>query len=79
MFSLNLRPLPLHPSPQQDIIPLYGPELPASLYSAILAKLFALIPQIFIKCLLCVSAWDFLGRNDAKTETPGLWPPHAKS
>ena len=23
--------------------------------------------------------WDFFGRNDAKVETPGLWPPHAKS
>ena len=23
--------------------------------------------------------WDFLGRNDAKAETPGLWAPHAKS
>ena len=23
--------------------------------------------------------WDFLGRNDAKAETPVLWPPHAKS
>ena len=23
--------------------------------------------------------WDFLGRNDAKAETPLLWPPHAKS
>jgi len=22
--------------------------------------------------------WDFFGRNDAKAETPGLWPPHAK-
>ena len=22
---------------------------------------------------------DFFGRNDAKTETPVLWPPHAKS
>ena len=22
---------------------------------------------------------DFFGRNDAKAETPGLWPPHAKS
>ena len=20
--------------------------------------------------------WDFLGRNDAKAETPVLWPPH---
>ena len=23
--------------------------------------------------------WDFFGRNDAKAEAPGLWPPHAKS
>ena len=23
--------------------------------------------------------WDFLGRNDAKAETPVIWPPHAKS
>ena len=22
--------------------------------------------------------WDFFGRNDAKAETPGLWPPHEK-
>ena len=24
-------------------------------------------------------SWVFFGRNDAKTETPILWPPHAKS
>ena len=23
--------------------------------------------------------WDVFGRNDAKAETPVLWPPHAKS
>ena len=23
--------------------------------------------------------WDFFGRNDAKAETPILWPPHTKS
>ena len=23
--------------------------------------------------------WVFFGRNDAKDETPGLWPPHTKS
>ena len=23
--------------------------------------------------------WDFFWRNDAKAETPNLWPPHAKS
>ena len=22
--------------------------------------------------------WDFFGRNDAKAETPLLWPPHEK-
>ena len=24
-------------------------------------------------------AWVFIGRTDAKAETPVLWPPHAKS
>ena len=24
-------------------------------------------------------SWVFFGRNDAKAETPELWPPHAKS
>ena len=24
-------------------------------------------------------SWDFFGTNDAKAETPVLWPPHAKS
>ena len=23
--------------------------------------------------------WDFFGRNDAKAETPVLWPPHVMS
>ena len=23
--------------------------------------------------------WDYFGRNDAKAETPVLWPPHGKS
>ena len=23
--------------------------------------------------------WDLFGRNDAKAESPVLWPPHAKS
>ena len=23
--------------------------------------------------------WDFFGRNDAQSETPVLWPPHAKN
>ena len=26
-----------------------------------------------------VQPWDFFRRNDAKAETPVLWPPHAKS
>ena len=24
-------------------------------------------------------SWVFFGRNDAKAETPVLWPPHAKN
>ena len=24
-------------------------------------------------------SWVFIGRNDAKAETPVLWPPHAKN
>ena len=24
-------------------------------------------------------SWDFFGRNDAKAETPVIWPPHVKS
>ena len=24
-------------------------------------------------------SWDFFGRNDAKAETPVLWPPHVNS
>ena len=37
-----------------------------------------------MKCSLGISSkggqsWVFLGRNDAKAETPVLWPPHAKS
>ena len=24
-------------------------------------------------------SWVFIGRNDAKAETPVLWPPHVKS
>ena len=26
-----------------------------------------------------ISPWDSFGRNDAKAETPVLWPPHEKS
>ena len=29
--------------------------------------------------LLGDQPWDFFARNDAKAETPVLWPPHAKS
>ena len=29
--------------------------------------------------LILDQPWDFFGRNDAKAETPVLWPPHAKS
>ena len=26
-----------------------------------------------------IKPWDFFGRNDAKAETPVVWPPHVKS
>ena len=26
-----------------------------------------------------INSWVFFGRNEAKAETPVLWPPHAKS
>ena len=29
--------------------------------------------------LKSVQPWVFFGRNDAKAETPLLWPPHVKS
>ena len=32
-----------------------------------------------INDLFFILIWDFFGRNDAKAETPVLWPPHAKS
>jgi len=31
------------------------------------------------KCSEGDQPWDFFGRNDAKAETPVLWPPHVKS
>ena len=35
--------------------------------------------MIFVKIKNIYMPWDFFGRNDAKAETPVLWPPHAKS
>ena len=34
---------------------------------------------LLISIFLIACAWDFFGRNDAKAETPVLWPPHEKS
>ena len=33
----------------------------------------------FLQIYIQDKPWDFFGRNDAKAETPVLWPPHAKS
>ena len=42
-----------------------------------------MFPVYFINLLTVHSEgdqpWDFFGRNDAKAETPVLWPPHEKS
>ena len=40
---------------------------------------FASIYIIFLFSRDSDQPWDFFGRNDAKAETPVLWPPHAKS
>ena len=41
------------------------------------------VSEYLIVVLICISKgdqpWVFFGRNDAKAETPVLWPPHAKS
>ena len=34
---------------------------------------------LFPSLSACLRTWDFFGRNDAKAETPVLWPPHVKS
>ena len=33
----------------------------------------------YLILILLYQPWDFFGRNDANSETPVLWPPHAKS
>ena len=44
------------------------------------SQLFQNFPQfVVIYIVRRRSVLDFLGRNDAKAETPVLWPPHAKS
>ena len=40
---------------------------------------FSFLKNYYLIKLPIMSPWDFFGRNDAKTETPVLWPPHAKS
>ena len=35
--------------------------------------------KLLSPCSYLIVIWDFFGRNDAKAETPVLWPPHAKS
>ena len=35
--------------------------------------------EVISHCSFDLHSWVFFGRNDAKAETPVLWPPHAKS
>ena len=37
------------------------------------------IKSVTVSIVFLSTCWDFFGRNDAKAETPVLWPPHAKS
>ena len=49
--------------------------------SFVLLNTFAIFTIIYAWPLLGEGdqPWDFFGRNDAKAETPGLWPLHAKT
>ena len=46
-----------------------------SLRILLIMNIFSNLSYIF----LSYQPWDFFGRNDAKAETPVLWPCHAKS
>ena len=37
------------------------------------------VKELFLIAMANTQPWDFFGRNDAKAETPVLWPPHVKS
>ena len=50
---------------------------PAQLYHQLANLLNCLFNQS--ETGLRFGAWVFFGRNDAKAETPVLWPPHVKS
>ena len=64
---LNPPPSPYHPSESSQCT---SPKHPVSFIEPGLAT-------HFIYDIIHVSV--FFGRNDAKAETPVLWPPHAKS
>ena len=52
----------------------------AGLCIVIFASLAQILPLLILTTLYQGDQpWDFFGRNDAKAETPVLWPPHAKS
>ena len=42
-------------------------------------SVFSIIVSARLSAYIWPPPWDFFGRNDAKAETPVLWPPHVKS
>ena len=42
-------------------------------------SVFSIIVSARLSAYIWPPPWDFFGRNDAKAETPVLWPPHEKS
>ena len=84
VYSSSLLNLPPNPHP---FLPLHVlTELQAGfpvLYTSLLLAIYFTLDK-YCKEIQPVHSerdqpWDFFGRNDAKAETPVLWPPHVKS
>ena len=72
-ITLNTRNVPLHLNKYSRKINVYlkrtSTDLPLYLNTPMIQPVYSEGDQ----------PWDFFGRNDAKAETPVLWPPHVKS
>ena len=82
---LPLKPHPLtsHSTHPSRLSQSTGFELTAS-YSKFPQTIHCTYGKVYISVIQPVHSegdqpWDFFGRNDAKAETPVLWPPHVKS
>ena len=56
----------------EGVLPMFSPK--SFIVSGLMFRSLIHFEFIFV-----YGVRDFFGRNDAKAETPVLWPPHAKS